>query len=218
MEDSMSISEALDELEEFDDWDDFNDPDESPVTKEEEMFANEMFDLVQSFICTDDVITEEYISKNCLNKHYHKHCLDNQPNRKSSRSCVFYDFTNRDKYRVYCDRIVEDILNTENRVFSLLDSKSVYKLIRKLFEGNVSIQFTYSCGFKNDSGGVIIGVHSYATSKTKNYQNNTLDLAIISHNKKIISMYPIDASYFETKFNHLIQRYTDLGVDFKINH
>ena len=214
--DELTINEALKILDE--DWDDFNDPDDLPITKEEYAFAEELSNFIQSLIDVDDEVSEDFVSEKCLYRHYDKHCLDGEANRQSTRSNVFYDFRDVNKYREYCDKTTDDILRTKYQVYSLLDTESVYRCVRKLFEGSTSIKFEISCGFENESGSVSIGVHSYANKATTNYLQNTLDFSVISRKNKTISMYPVDASYFETKFNNLISKYNKLGVRLKLNH
>lgn len=201
-----------------DDYDDFNDPDQRPFTEKEKKVAKEIFSLIQSLICEDDIITEEFESKNCLNRHYHKHCLNGYEDRVSTRQNVFYDFKNRDKYRVYGDKIGDLIKQTSNIIPTVNDLKLTYKHIRRLFEGNYPIRFSTSCGFTNKLGPICIGLYSFSSNVTTNYKGqNTIDLLIMSPQLKIISIYPVDANYFENKFNNILKK-NNINIQLKINY
>lgn len=206
------------------DYIDFNydglDDNDVYVTKEQELLANDLFDLLQDLIGDpyNTTVNEEFVSVNALNRHFNDHCLANNVNRRSTTHNIYYDFNNVDKYRQYENKILNEIKTTNLTVASLEEIDLVLKYFRKLFEGNKSIQFYRSCGFKNDRGEVILGLHSFATSVTTNYsRNNTIDIMVISRNYKTISMYAVDAHYLESKFNNIINRYAGLDIEFKIN-
>lgn len=208
-----------DELENIDDdWDDFNNPDVASVTREQEMYALVLHNFLQSLVVKDDIVTESFVSKNCLNAHYSKHCIAGDSSRISERNNVFYDFNNKDAYRVYGDDISSRIKSTSNVVASLLDDELVNKYFRKLFTGNFDICFTLSCGFKNDTGSIVLGIHSFSSAVTKNYKvANTIDVVVLTPRFKTISVYPVDAYFFETKINSIIRKYCKAKVKFSIN-
>ena len=110
-------------------------------------------------------------------------------------------------------------MNTKYNLYSLYDEELVCKYFRKLFEGNCSIRFDRSCGFNNGSGSCIIGMNAFANDKTTNYvKGNTVNFIIISLDSKTISMYPVEASKVEGKFNGIIRNYSNINKTIKINH
>ena len=92
----ISLSEYYDLLKEIEDdnwkgdWD-IESPDQKKITKEDEQFAQDIFDMISSFIENED-LDEEFVSSKTLAKHYKEHCLDNVPGRKSTKVNIFYDF------------------------------------------------------------------------------------------------------------------------------
>ena len=42
------------------DWEDFNSPDEEPITKEQEDFAEELFNFLQELVDKEENLTEEF--------------------------------------------------------------------------------------------------------------------------------------------------------------
>ena len=226
-EDSKNIIGSFDTVEELmenlhgeDDDFDFNWKGLKPTPKCDEEFASNIFNLIQDLIIKDDIITEKFISKNCLNAHYAKHCLAGNPNKKFTETSIYYDFNDPNRYRIYGEGVKDKIKNCNHEIPSLYDTKLVNKYFRKLFEGNYQILFNTSCGFKNNSGNVIIGLNAFSSNVTKNYSGgNTIDIMIANASFKIISVYPVDAYYLESKFNNIIKKYNSTsGVKLKINN
>lgn len=211
--------DLLEELNSLDeDFIDINPPDQESVSEFQIEFAKEFYNFMQGFI-EKESLKEEFTSTANLQLHYDKHCLAEDLEKKSDRYNVYYDFNNVDRYRVYGNKISDALEISPNRIPSLLDFDKMINYLRKLFEGNCYILFTTSCGFENDKGPVMMGLHSFASSVTTNYKNqNTLDLVVISPTFKIISLYPVDAHYFKTKFNSIIKRFNKSDTKIKITY
>lgn len=203
-------------------WDmDFEDEDSEKITNEEEEFAEEVGSFIQSLIdgeVLSDDIGEEFVSENALNNHFNWHCIGKHVDRVSKKGNIFYDFTNKDKYRLYEDKINNAILKSALSVVSLFDTDNVVKGFRKLFEGNIALQFGLSCGFRNDKGPVYVGFYAYSSNVTQNYNGgNTVDLCIISPKGKTVTLYPLDAHYVQTKFNSMIEKHSSFRGRFEFN-
>lgn len=220
-----SVWENMDEID--DDLDDLDDPDFVDVTEADEKFAKELFDFLQEVIEEEDTgtLTEQFMSDRGATEHFHRHCLGHdRTTRTSNRQTVYYDFRDVSQYKEY-----ERTLNVGSReasgsniqgFVSLLDRESIEKWFRKLFEGNKYIAFTSECGFHNSHGRISILIHAFASNVTRNYQSgNTLDIMIRATNGRTITLYAVDANYFENKINSIIRRYHDDDIEsFHINH
>ena len=215
------LMEEDDDLD-IDDEEDFENPDWEEFTPEEEALANDLFDMIQSFINEEEKeeLDEKFTSKSQLNNHFNRHCLAKIPNRKSKRTKVFYDFNDVNKYKIYEDKINVLMQETVTRVPTLNDVRLVCKYMRRLFEGNFNILFTTSCGFYNSNGYIMVGLHSFSSDVTKNYPSqNTIDIILLTApTLKTITIYPVDANYFETKFNNIIKNHSNSTIQLKINH
>lgn len=221
-----SVWEELDDIED-EDIDDWEDPDETEVTEEEIRFAKELFDFLQEFINVEDDadITEEFMSDRGAKKHFEKHCLGHHRNeRVSKRTSVYYDFKDVSQYKEY-ERAIELVARDDGRkknvrAFpSLLDKDEIEERLQNLFEGDQYVIFSRECGFRNKQGAVRIVIHSFASDVTRNYRaGDTIDIVIYGNNGRAITMYPVDANYFETKLNNIIRNYYDDNIEpFKIN-
>lgn len=193
------------------DIDEFDVKEYDPNYKEGETdkFANAVLDLLVSLVDKDDLtLTEKFTSNKSLFTHFDYHCVGTI-NKKSTRTNVRYDFTKVQQYHKY-----ERELNKEFRqpnvaiIDTLYDEKTVIKAFRKLFEGGKYLLFSSLCGFRNQLGKVYIGLNSFANNVTTNYgKANTINVIVLTQTLETITMYPVDASYLETKFNHIIQLY-----------
>lgn len=198
---------------------DLDDEDCPKITEDDEKFALEMKDLIQGLINNEQTVNEEFISKSALVKHFNTHCIGNHTDRKSKKSGVFYDFTNIDKYRNYENMISDGVRTTKMSIYTLYQTDEIMKFFRRFFEGNKYMRFDPPCGFRNDSGPVIVGLHSYSSNVTTNYRGgNTVDVCILSTNGKTITLYPLDAHYLEAKFNNLVSNHSEYDGDFAINN
>ena len=177
------------------------------LSDEELEIGNQLTDVLQGLI-DDEVIDEEFVSERSLVRHYNTHCIADHTDRKSNRHNVFYDFKNIDKYRVYEDKINRQIDETPYYISSLFDEELCRKYFRKLFEGNVSLRFTLSCNLRNNEGLVELGLHSFASNYTTNYNGgNTIDMSIRSPKGETITFYAVDAHYLENKINNIFSNY-----------
>lgn len=220
-----SVWEELDDIED-EDIDDWEDPDETEVTEEEIRFAKELFDFLQELINVEDDadITEEFMSDRGAKKHFEKHCLGHhRDERVSKRTSVYYDFKDVSQYKEYERKLTEvargvSRANVETFI-SLLDKESVEKWLQRLFEGDVYIAFTPECGLHNSKGRIYLMIHSFASDVTRNYRSNdTIDIMVKSGRGKTITLYAVDANYFETKLNNIIRNYYNGNIEpFKIN-
>lgn len=202
------------------DIDDFDVKEYDPNYKEGETdkFADAVLDLLVSLVDKDDLtLTEKFTSNKSLFTHFDYHCVG-AINKKSTRTNVRYDFTKVQQYHKY-----ERELNKEFRqpnvtiIDTLYDEKAVIKAFRKLFEGGKYLLFSSLCGFRNQLGKVYIGLNSFANNVTTNYgKANTINVIVLTQTLETITMYPVDASYLETKFNHIIKLYRqDKELDIK---
>lgn len=193
------------------DIDEFDVKEYDPNYKEGETdkFADAVLDLLVSLVDKDDLtLTEKFTSKKSLFTHFDYHCVG-AINKKSTRTNVRYDFTKVQQYHKY-----ERELNKEFRqpnvaiIDTLYDEKTVIKAFRKLFEGGKYLLFSSLCGFRNQLGKVYIGLNSFANNVTTNYgRANTINVIVLTQTLETITLYPVDASYLETKFNHIIKLY-----------
>lgn len=202
------------------DIDDFDVKEYDPNYKEGETdkFADAVLDLLVSLVDKDDLtLTEKFTSNKSLFTHFDYHCVG-AINKKSTRTNVRYDFTKVQQYHKY-----ERELNKEFRqpnvaiIDTLYDEKAVIKAFRRLFEGGKYLLFSSLCGFRNQLGKVYIGLNSFANNVTTNYgKANTINVIVLTQTLETITMYPVDASYLETKFNHIIKLYRqDKELDIK---
>ena len=220
-----SVWQELDDIDD-EDIDDWEDPDETEVTEEEIRFAKELFDFLQELIDAEDDtdINEEFMSDRGAKKHFENHCLGHHRNeRVSKRTSVYYDFKDVSQYKEYERKLTEvarGVSRTNVETFiSLLDKESIEKWLQKLFEGDVYLSFTTECGLHNSKGRIYLTIHSFASDVTRNYQSNdTIDIMVKSSRGKTITLYAVDANYFETKLNNIIRNYYDGNIEpFKIN-
>lgn len=209
-----NIKQALSELENIDD--DWTDYDEDNITEQEQEFANDIFDMIQSEVNKTNDLTEEFTGQRSANKHFDWHCLGTNTSRKSKRANVFYDFKDVSQYVEYEHKINNKMRTPDITVASLLDTELVLDAFEKLFEGNTCVLFSTPCGFKNDSGPVMFGMHSFSSDVTKNYEENTIDFIILTPRYKTVTLYAVSGSYVETKFNNIIKKYNDIEIEFKI--
>lgn len=191
-----------------DDKDDFEifDPNKKTHTIEEEILADRLFYLIQNFII-DDENNGNFTHGNNLLDRFIQHCIAGNPNNKSKKSHIYYDFNNKDKFRVYSNNVLKKVLDTNHEISSISKIDVLTKELKNLFKGNYEILFYRSSGFYNKQGRVKIGLHSFSSNVTTNYVNaKTIDLLILDCNNKIIDIYPIDANYFEAEFYSILKR------------
>lgn len=203
-------------LEDIDD-----DGDTKPITIEQEDFARDMFDAIQSIINEEskEMLDEYFTSKKSFVRHYRTHCLGKRSGRVSDKHNVYYDFKDMNRFGEYENHILQEVLDSTNRVYCLYNVKEIGKLYRKLFKGNETINFSFTCGFESNGKEAMIGLHSFSSDVTKNYKGgNTIDLIAISHEFKTITLYPVDANYLQTKLNNVIKNHTNHKISFFFNH
>lgn len=226
----MSLkNQVLEELEQVygkgsleEDVEDWNDPDDLPPTETQLKFAEELKDFLQSLILRDD-LTEEFVSDRGAKQHFFKHCLAKDSTKKSVRSSVYYDFRDVSQYKARELDLSNKATNiTDSRtefIGALTDTEYLTKCFCKFFEGDRCLHFSALCGLVNGVGEEALVLHSYATEATKNYPQNTVDLLILGHHNRTVTMYPVDASKVESKFNSLVRKYAGIGgYSLKINH
>lgn len=94
------------------------------------------------------------------------------------------------------------------------------RYMRRLFEGGCTILFTTSCGLNNNSGSYCLGVHAFSSGVTTNYgKQNTIDLLIADPTlRNTISIFAVDANYFENKLNSMIRNQSNVNATLKFNH
>ena len=205
-----------------DDWE-YDYPD--PPSEEDLRFEKELRELLQEIVDSEVVtITEEFMTDRKAKDHFESHCLGHdRKSRISTRQNVYYDFKDVSLYKERERSISSDAEDRGSKnVYTfncLLDREDISKALRKLFEGGIYIRFTYDCGLRNEKGPISLLVHSFASDVTKNYlRGNTIDI-LIRADRKTLTMYPVDANYFENKFNNILKKHYPSEIErFKINH
>lgn len=206
---SKLTDDELDELDELDD--------EDTYTVQDYQFEKELQSLFLELLPKGD-IEEQFVNKQKAFQHYARHCLANNPKHKSSRSNVYYDFTDAHDY-LKREQLISNLSQSPDVIEApcLLEYETVIKQFHRLFAGNTTLVFSYSGNLMDEQGREIrVVMHSFATDVTTNYSNNTLDL-LVERRKKTRTLYPIDANYLQQKFNNIVQR-TYPELKFSINH
>jgi len=213
----LTIKEEREILEELGDLDYEDENFDNDIA---EQFYNDILTVLNDIINTSDIVKENFISSKCTNDHYRKHCLYNVENRRSTTNRVYYDFTNKNQYIEYEKQISYLSSHTDYEITTLYDYDLIIRYIRKLFEGGITLNFTNSCGLRNNDGRINMTLHSFATNVTENYQKgNTIDICIKSTRDKTITLYPVDAHKLENKFNSIIRCYGNyIGNNIKFNN
>ncbi len=197
-----------------DNKDDFEifDPNKKPYTIEEEVLAERLSYLIQNFI-VDDKNNGDFTHNHNLLDRFIQHCIAGDPNKKSKRTHIYYDFNNKDKFRVYSNNVLKKVLDTNHKISSISKVNVLTNELKNLFKGNYEIFFYRSSGFYNKQERVKIGLHSFSSNVTTNYTNaKTIDLLILDSCDKLIDIYPIDATYFELEFNNILKRPFTLNI------
>lgn len=178
-----------------------------------EKFAKELEVILNELLENSGIVAENFTSLEGLRYHFRKHCLARIPNRKSDTHNVFYDFNDNSKYAQYEKTITDRVNSTDYNIGSMYDYELILKCLRRLFEGNVCITFCRSCGLKKDGKPIILSILSFASNATTNYLKNTLDICVKAKNGRTITLYPVDAHYFQNKLNNIITTYGNYTGD-----
>ena len=137
-----NIDNVINELDDLDE--DFNSDDYSPVSDIEYEIAADVFDFIQDIIDNEDNLVEDFTSYSKLEYHFNRHCLGLHPGKDkvSQYTKVYYDFKYLNEYRNYEESINKKMINLP-LVYqpTLLDTETLIKCFRKLFEGNFSMLF-----------------------------------------------------------------------------
>lgn len=180
------------------DWDD------APTYNKD--FAQEIFEVINSFLEKDDLV-ESFRSPKKLDTHFKKHCLAKR-DLTSKRSNIYYDFDNVEDYKEYEQQMLGKISGDNLLILnSLGDPEEVKNVFRKFFEGGHALLLNASCGFStenNKSRSILL--YAYSTDVTKNYDLNTVSLDAFSGDTTY-TLYPVDANYLEQKLNNIIDKY-----------
>ena len=180
-------------------------------------FAKEFTDFLNYCMLQSDIIKEDFVSQRCLLNHFTKHCIGHT-NKKSTRGRILYDFNDNSKYSTYEKGISSKIQDTNYKIGSLYDYPTIMKYMRKLFEGNITVQFCNSCCI-NHNGPINLSFISYANDVTKNYTGgNTITMCIKNDRHKTISLYAIDAHDVEKRLNHTLQKFANFNSNFTFNN
>ena len=194
--------------------DDDIDIDWEDVPEYNSVFAEEVYNCIDSFLNKED-ITESFINNNKAKSHFNKHCLA-KTDKKSKRTCVYYDFNELNEYKDYEKQIINGLNSKSLLVISSLgDCESVAKIFRKFFEGNKYLLFTPSCGFHSNNRSISILLYAFSSNVTTNYLQNTITIDIF-RGQTTYTIYPIDASYLEQKLNNIIKKYCSQDLAIKI--
>ena len=181
------IKDAINELEDVEEDDDWTDYDYTPITEEEQQFAEEVFNMLQEEIDKASELTEEFTGRQSENKHFNTHCIGKHNDRKSRRSHVYYDFRDVSQYIEYEKTLNSLIHEPDVKIASLLDTELVLESFANLFKGKYSMLFCTPCGLHNERGEVMLAIHSFANNVTSNYAENTVDFLILTRKYKTIS-------------------------------
>ena len=169
-------------------------------------FADGMRSLIMDIISLSGITTEAFTSDNNLRKHFSKHCIGHSTDKKSNSSNIYYNFTDNSHYYEYEKQITDNIRNTDFVIDSLDDYETIMKYMRKLFNGNNTVTFSKSCGFKGNNGPISISFSSYSSDVTTYGGGNTVDACIKGRGNNTVTLYPINAHKVENKLNSLIKR------------
>lgn len=223
-----SNSELLEDLYD-DDWtmedeDDIeNYEEDNPITPEQEAFANEIRDFLQSLIDKeeqeDEGLEEQFTSQNSLIKHFKKHCLANVPGRVSTKNNIYYDFNTIKRYSKYEQKLYDifkqGVSNTKNQydfIDDIFNIDDVNKKFIQLFKGNFTLFISGIFGLRNSRGIVNLGIHSFSSDVTTNYRGgNTLDICILTSSPKTITLYPVDASTLKKELLRIFKNFSTLS-------
>lgn len=224
------INEDIEDVWYNDDWtqedeEDFNTYEEDdPITPEQEAFAKEIRSFLQSLIDkeeqNDDELEEKFTSQQSLINHFNRHCLANTPNRKSTKSNVYYDFTSVKQYSNYEQKLYnifrQGVSNSKERydfIDDIFDVNDVNRKFTKLFEGNFTLFISGIFGLRNSKGTVNLGIHAFSSDVTTNYtEGNTLDICILTSSPKTITLYPVDAATIKKEIVRIINKYSQLSL------
>lgn len=189
------------------------------ITDAEYAFAN----LVEEFLLDlikDENLEESFKDSSKLNDHYLKHCLANNPEHISKRTNIYYDFNSIKEYENYEKEIRVKIKSDDSIILdSLLNIEDVIEGFRKLFEGSCTLIFSRECGFKSaDNKYVSIAFNAFANEATTNYEDSNTVNYIVYEPKHTKTLFALDASYVENKFNNLVKKWNSkYNQPFKIN-
>ena len=178
---------------------------ESYFGKTSDDIAEEIEEFIYSLI-PRDVLEEKWTSNDNAYDHFSKHCISST-NRKSTKDNILYDFTDISEYEKYEKQLSKKIINTDNTISSLIDTETIFEELNNLLNKPTSILFFCSCGFKNSKGKFQVAFNSFANDVTKNYNSDTVDFVILTKDNRTITMFPIDVSLVEDKFNSIIHKY-----------
>ena len=206
-----------------DDWteedeEDMEDNEGTPITQEQEDFAEEITIFLQSLIDEENIDTndlgEDFTSNNSLQAHFYKHCLGENVNRKSSNHKIFYDFKNQNDYSKY-EKNISDHLKNVGVVKNILVCESPFIIqdvnnqFTELFKGNNYLIFGLLWDFRNSNGPVQLCLHAYPSNVTTNYSGgNTIDICVRNYSANTITLYAVDASRIKSKLATIIKKYS----------
>ena len=216
----LKISEKDYMNEEYDIFDDEIDEyeDENYDSEFATIFEKGIRKFLDDLISQSDFLEEKFTSNRSLLSHFNKHCLGHSGDKRSTRGKIYYDFNDNSKYSTYEKNLTQKIKDTKYAIGSLYDYDTILDYMRKLFEGDITVVFSNSCGI-NNNGIISISFHSFASNVTKNYRRgNTIDLCIKNASGRTISLYPIDAYDVENRLNNTLKRYCGLDHNFNFNH
>ena len=190
---------------------------DNPITPEQEAFAKELIDFLQSLIDDEEkMVAEEFTSEDNLLKHFNKHCIGNDVNKKSTKNNVYYDFKTVKSYSKYENRI-NNIFTKEGDydfIDNIHDINNVNKKFYNLFTGDKYLFISGTFGLTNKYGAVSLGLHAFSSDVTTNYEKgNTVDIMIRSFTPKTVTLYPVDASKLKNKLAHIINKYSDIPLN-----
>lgn len=207
----------------YDDWteedeEDMEDNESTPITQEQEDFAEEITAFLQSLIDEEYIDTtdldEDFTSNNSLQAHFYKHCLGENINRKSSNQKIFYDFKNQNDYSKY-EKNISNYLKNVGVVKNIFVCESPFIIqdvnnqFAKLFEGNNYLIFGLLWNFRNSNGPVQLCLHAYSSNVTTNYSGgNTIDICVRNYSANTITLYAVDSSRIKSKLANIIKKYS----------
>ena len=211
-------------LEDEDDIENYEEDD--PITPEQEAFANELREFLQSLIDNEEAmmgedndseLEEKFTSQQSLIKHFQKHCLANVPRRVSTKDNIYYDFNTIKRYFKYEQRMNLVFKNGYEGHYDFInnfyDADEVNKKFTTLFEGNRYLFISGIFGLRNSRGIVHLGIHSFSSDVTTNYKGgNTIDICIMTQSPKTITLYPVDATTLKNELLRIIKKYSNIQI------
>jgi len=153
--------------------------------------------------------------KKAIEIHFDKHCLGDGfyhtakkhgEKKKSTNDDVLYDFKTIEEYK---NRIkFVDNLSNVHSFSSVCQVSSVMEALYDLLNGECTVYFKFSCGFKTAKGiRFSLKIHSYSNDVTTNFKGNTVEWAAYKENGYNRTQFAMSFNELVNKINILKERH-----------